>query len=85
MTDVIRSDDGFTVDACLIGDALGIDPAHVPALMRQGRITSRCETGEGADAGRFRLSFFHGARTLRLTISTDGTILKRALFDSPAR
>lgn len=85
MTSVSRSGDGFTVDASLIGDVFGINPAEVPALMREGRITSRYEKGEGDDAGRHRLSFFHAARTLRLTVSDDGSILKRAVFVSQPR
>lgn len=86
MSDVTRSEGGdFTVNAALIGSAFGLDPASVPAMMREGRITSRCETGQGSDAGRHRLHFYFGARTLRLTVADDGTILRRALFVSPAR
>lgn len=77
------SDGSFQVDAALLAEAFGLDPAAVPGLMRAGRITSRCERGEGEDAGRFRLSFFHAGRALRLTVDAQGTILSRALFDRP--
>ena len=46
--------------------------------MRQGRITSRFERGEGADAGRFRVTFFHGPRRVRLTLDGDGPVLQRS-------
>ena len=46
--------------------------------MREGRITSRFERGEGADAGRFRVTFFHGRRRVRLTLDGDGSVLQRS-------
>jgi hypothetical protein len=76
--------DGFEIDAAHLADAFGLAAAAVPGLMRAGLITSRCERGEGEDAGRFRLSFFHAGRALRLTLDGNGTILSRALFDRPA-
>ena len=33
------------VDAVLLGELLSIPPAEIPALMRAGAITSRCERG----------------------------------------
>ena len=52
--------------------------------MRQGQITSRCEQGMDKDAGRWRLSFFHRNRALRLTVDEEGRILSRARFDTPS-
>jgi hypothetical protein len=43
--------------------------------MRVGEIASRFETGEGEDAGKVRLTFFHRGRRVRLTCSIDGTVL----------
>ena len=80
---VQRDGAGFTVDAHLLGDGFGLPAEQVPALLRSGAITSRCETGQDGDAGRYRLSFFHQSRALRLTIDAQGRILTRALFSAP--
>lgn len=64
-----------TVDAEDLGPLLGLDPAEVPAKMRSGDITSRYETGEGEDAGRVRLTFYHDGKRVRLTCDSDGTVL----------
>jgi hypothetical protein len=70
-----------TVDAAVIGEAFGIPPSQVPAAIRTGTITSRFERGEGADAGRCRLTFFHGSRRLRLVVDPAGQIIQRSLVD----
>ena len=44
---------------------------------------SKDQTGVEEDAGRWRLTFFHGGRALRLIVDAEGTILSRATF--PAR
>jgi len=65
-----------TIDASDLADLLSLTPAQVRDRMRDGRITSRLETGEGEDAGKMRLSFFHDGTRVRLTCSADGTVLK---------
>ena len=65
----------FSVDATVIGQGLGLDPAMVVTGMRQRRITSVCERGVDEDAGRYRLTFFHAQRRLRLTVDATGTII----------
>ena len=80
-----RSAGGFTVPAELVAEAFGLDPSTVPTLMRTGAITSLSETGEGADAGRERLTFFHAGRALRLTLDAEGAIIGKARFDAPGR
>lgn len=85
MTAVSFTDHGIVVDAQLIGERFGIDPATVPELMRLGTITSRSETGEGEDAGRHRLTFFFQGRALRLTVDSSGKILANSLLDLPGR
>ncbi|WP_299687102.1 DUF6522 family protein [uncultured Tateyamaria sp.] len=64
-----------TIDARDLGELLGLPPKEVQALMRGGEITSRFETGEGEDAGKVRLTFFHAGQRVRLTCASDGTVL----------
>lgn len=80
MTGIERDGEGFVVPAPLLAEAFGIDEAEVKAAMRTGEMTSRCETGVDEDAGRFRLTFRHRDRALRLTVDGDGRILERARF-----
>ena len=85
MSRVERTEEGFVVDADLLAAAFRLPPAAVRDLMRDGRITSRCETGVDEDAGRWRLSFYHGGRVCRLTVDADGTLIGRATFPNPTR
>ncbi len=71
----------FVVDAALIGELLHLPAADVPALMREGRITSVCERGAGEHEGEFRLTFFHRSRRARLTTDPAGRILRRSVID----
>ncbi|RKF15348.1 hypothetical protein D6850_11055 [Roseovarius spongiae] len=84
MGNVSFSTDGFVVDAEIVGDAFDLPPANVPARLRAGEITSRCETGVDEDAGRWRLTFYCGGRALRLVVDQSGTILSRATFPAHA-
>ena len=72
---VIFTDGQATVDALDLGPLLDVPPAQVPALMREGEITSQFATGVGEDAGRFRLTFYYNQKRLRLTCLDDGTVL----------
>jgi hypothetical protein len=72
---------GVSIDARLVGEGLGIDPALVPARMRAGAIRGLCERGVDEDAGRYRLTFFHGGKRLRLVVDANGTLLQRSLLD----
>ena len=80
MTEVERSDDGFVVAGRMLADAFGLTEEEVRRRMRRGAITSRSETGVGDDEGRWRLTFLHEERTLRLVVDDRGTVLKRASF-----
>lgn len=73
-----RSGDGFAIEAADLGALLDLPVEAVRGLMREGRITSRFERGEGDDAGRFRVTFTHGGRRVRLTLDGDGTVLQRS-------
>lgn len=66
------SDNTFLVDAVLIGQLLHVPAAHVPALMREGKVTSACERGAGEHEGEFRLTFFYRNRRARLATDSAG-------------
>lgn len=80
MNEVTISAEGFTVDAGILAAAFRLDPAGIPERLRTGEITSQCETGIAEDAGRWRLTFYHGGKALRLIVDREGAILSRATF-----
>ena len=69
------------VDANIIGRDLGLGAFEVQSLMREGKLTSSCERGVDEDEGRYRLTFFHGGRRLRLIVDGTGRIIRRSLVD----
>jgi hypothetical protein len=69
----------FGLDASVIAEGLGLDPARVLEAMRERRITSLCERGVGEDAGCSRLTFFFGRRRMRLVIDQAGNLLERSV------
>lgn len=69
--------ESFCVDATLLAESFGITTARVQALMRSGRIRSRCERGIDQDAGLHRLLFLHGALRLSLIVDELGHVLDR--------
>ena len=73
----------FSVDASLIAKSFGIGLEHVQPLMREGKITSRCERGIDEDAGRFRLTFFHERRNLSFIVDESGEIVERRFRVTP--
>jgi hypothetical protein len=73
----------FSVDARLIANSFGISPEHVQPLMREGKLTSRCERGIDQDAGRYRLTFFHGQRNLSFIVDEAGEIIERCFKVTP--
>lgn len=83
MAGIISTEQGFQIDAELIGKEFGLPPGEVAQRMRDGRITSRCEKGVDADEGRWRLTFYSDGRALRLTLDPDFQVVSRALFDAP--
>lgn len=80
MTGIARDGDGFVVPAPLLARAFGLTEAEVAAAMREGRMTSTCETGQDEDAGRWRLTFRHAGQARRFTVDATGRILKTARF-----
>ena len=85
MSAVTREGEGFIVDATLLSRAFGLPAEEVRQMMRDGRITSRCEAGVDEDAGRWRLTFLHDGRNFRLTVDAAGEILKQSTFAAPRR
>jgi hypothetical protein len=75
----------FTVDADVVAAVLGIEPALVQPLMRDGKITSVCERGVGEDAGRYRLTFVHANRAFHLVVDEEGHVIERSTHDVGAR
>lgn len=76
-----RIDEGFCIDAALVGELLNVPPPGVQELMRTNEITSVCERGEGEHEGQYRLTFFYKNRRARLAIDEAGRILKRSIVD----
>lgn len=75
MNGISIGDAEITVDAALLAEGFGISEAKLRSLMRAGSITSRCEVGEGEDAGRTRLNFLYGNRVLRLAVDAAGNLV----------
>ena len=67
--------DGPIVPAADLGPLLGVAPAELPRLLRDGIVAARHEEGVGEDAGRFRLIFRYRDRIVRLTCNDDGTLV----------
>ena len=84
MTDIERKAEDFVVDAALLAQAFGLSQDEIRDRMRAGTITSRCETGEGEDAGRWRLTFHLGDRACRFIVDRDGNVIKKASFPASA-
>ncbi len=64
------------IDAAYQATLLGLRVEDVHAKMCADEITTRFETGEGAHAGRMRLTFLHGNKKTRLSCLEDGAVLK---------
>jgi hypothetical protein len=73
-----KTDAGFTIDAGELGALLGLAAEEVRRMMREGGITTRTERGEGADAGRYRLSFISPERRLQLIVDEAGEVLQQS-------
>jgi hypothetical protein len=69
------------IDAKVIGEGLNIAPSAVQELIREGKITSRCERGIEEDEGRFRITFFSDHRRFRLVIDATGNVVQRSTID----
>lgn len=80
MSGVERDGDRFVLEAQVVARAFGLSPEETRRRMREGQITSLCEAGEEEHAGRWRLTFRHQGRALRLVVDEKGEILNRSTF-----
>lgn len=78
-------DGAFQIDATVVAKGLGIMPTLLMERLREGRITSLCERGIDADAGRYRLTFFSENRRFRLVVDESGSIVQRSTLDFGGR
>ena len=85
MTTIKFEQGAVNIDAEIVATGLGIEPALVQPLMRDGKITSLCECGVGEDAGRTRLSFFHAKRAFHVVVDKEGHIIERSTHDVDTR
>lgn len=79
MTSIILADGNIDLDAALIAADLGLDCLGVLEAMRVRRLTAVCERGVDEDAGRYRVTFYHGNARLRLLVDADGQIIERSV------
>lgn len=80
MSDVERNGEQFIVDAQVLATAFYLSLKETRVRMQNGQIVSLCEAGEGEDAGRWRLTFRHAGRALRLTVDAHGEVLNKSTY-----
>jgi hypothetical protein len=85
MTSLEFEDNAFQIDATVVAKGLGIVPTLLMQRLREGKITSLCERGIDADAGRYRLTFFSENRRFRVVIDESGSIVQRSTLDFGGR
>jgi hypothetical protein len=80
MTQIARNGADFVVPASLLAEVFKMTEDDVRRAMRDSTLTSRCEAGEGTDAGRWRLTFRYAGQACRLTLDAAGAILSTSRF-----
>ena len=78
-------DGRVTIDAHDLAPLINCAASEVPGLMRSGEISSVFETGEGEDAGRFRVTFLYQGTKVRFTCTDDGTVLSQIRTQAPPK
>jgi hypothetical protein len=76
-----RNEDGFSIDASMLGELLEVPPASLRDLMQRSEITSLCERGEREHEGQYRLTFFYKGRRARLNVDGSGHVIRRSVID----
>ena len=79
MSTITLADGNIDLDAALIAADLGLDCPGVLEAMRVGQLTAVCERGVDEDAGRHRVTFYHGNTRLRLIVDASGQVVQRAV------
>jgi hypothetical protein len=75
------ANDAIEVEATVIAEAFDLPPDVLMTMVRSGQITRLCERGVDADEGRYRLTFFHGSKRLRLFVDGRGQFIQRSSID----
>ena len=81
MTTITFAGGTLQVDAATVAAGLQMDPEALRVALRDGTVTSRSETGEAEDAGRFRITFFSASRRMRLVVDATGAVLQQSSAD----
>ncbi|MFX0542538.1 DUF6522 family protein [Roseovarius sp. S4756] len=81
MSEIEISPGMIQIDADIVAKALKLEPLDLRIRMRDGTVTSRFETGEGADIGRVRLTFFSSTRRARIIADAAGSVLSCTAVD----
>ena len=63
------------IEGAVVALALGLDVDVFRQLMADRKITMLCERGTGPDIGRYRASFYHADRRVRLVVDENGRVL----------
>lgn len=79
--DLRFEENGIELDATVVAAGLKISPTDLLQRLRDGTVTTRCETGVGEDAGRLRLTFFSDNRRLQLVADHNGAIIQRRVLN----
>tara|TARA_R110000751_G_scaffold307896_1_gene433980 strand:+ start:1475 stop:1819 length:345 start_codon:yes stop_codon:yes gene_type:complete len=74
-------DGAIQVDADVVATGLGIAVTRLRDDMRDGKVTSLCESGIDQDSGRHRLTFFSKSRRFRVVVDDKGHIIQRSTIN----
>lgn len=80
MSTITLADGNIDLDAALIAADFGLDCPGVLEAMRVGQLTAVYERGVDDDAGRHRVTFYHGNTRLRLIVDASGEVIQRAVM-----
>lgn len=75
MVQIEVSEDMIQIDANILARAFEINVDDLKRHMRDGKITSRAERGEGDDIGKMRLTFSSDDRRIRIVTDDCGALL----------
>lgn len=81
MDPITFTDTAIEIDAALVAKGLRMTPEALRTALQGGHVTRTVEKGEGADAGRFRVTFYAPTRRLRLIFTADGEVLQTSAAD----